>query len=118
MKLRTLAMGFLLVFLLQIPVQAAVSPRVSAFAPSLSFDGTTAHCSIYARASKQTDKISVTLELKHGSTSVGYWSESSTSYVIIDESVTVVKGQSYVLTATVTINGVPQASVPISGTCK
>lgn len=116
MKLRTLTMGLILAILLQAPVQA-VSPRVDSFAPTLTFDGTTANCSIYVRG-KSTDKISVTLELWRGEERVGYWTDSSTSYVAMDESATVVKGQFYELTATVSINGVLKASVPASGTCK
>ena len=116
MKLRTLTMGLILAILRQVPVQA-VSPRVNSFAPTLTFDGPTANCSIYVRG-KTTDRISVTLELWCGEKRVGYWTDSSTSYVAMDKSATVVKGEFYELTATVSINGALQASVPTSGTCK
>lgn len=115
MKLRKFTMALVLVILLQIPAQA-ISPRVNSFAPTLIFNGTTANCSIYVRG-KSTDKISVTLELRGGGKRIGYWTDSNTSYVAMDESATVVKGQSYTLTATVIINEELQASVPVSGIC-
>lgn len=116
MKLRTLTVGLIFAFLLQIPAYA-MTPRVNSFAPLLTFDGTTANCSIYVRG-KSTDEISVSLELCSGGKRVGYWEDSDTSYVAIAKTATAVKGQSYELTATVSINGVLQASVPASGTCK
>lgn len=117
MKRRIFIVGLILCIIFQVPAQAA-STRLAAFAPTLSFDGTTANCSIYVRGSKPTDEISVTLELKHGNTCIGHWVDSSTYYVVINESATVVKGQFYELTATVSINGVLQASVPDSGICR
>lgn len=117
MKQRILMVGLILYILLQVPAQAAIT-RGSGFTPTLSFNGTTANCSIYVRGSSPTDKISVTLELKHGNTCIGYWEDSSTYFAVINESAPVVKGQFYELTTTVSINGVLQASTPASGTCK
>lgn len=116
MKLRTLTIGLIFVFLLQIPAYA-IEPRVNSYAPSLTFEGTTANCSIYVRG-KSTDVISVSLELCNGGKRIGYWEDSRTSYAVIDESAAVTKGQTYELTATVSINGVLQSSVPISKTCR
>lgn len=117
MKQRILMMGLILCILLQVPAQAAIT-RGTGFTPTLSFDGTTANCSIYVRGSSPADKISVTLELKHGNTCIGYWEESSTYFAVINGDATVVKGQFYELIATVSINGELQASVPASGTCR
>ena len=115
MKRCTSILALILILALQMPVQA-ISPRVNFFSPSLSFDGTTAKCSIYARGAP-TDEISVALELRGPSGRVGYWTNSDTERVVINESATVVRGQTYELTATVRINGKWAASAPVSGTC-
>ena len=116
MKRRISILALLLILTLQIPAHA-ISARTDFFSPSLTFNGTTANCSIYARGAS-TDKVSVTLELRGEEGRVGYWADTDIERVVINESATVIKGHSYELIATVYINGVLQASVPVYGTCK
>lgn len=117
MKRCTSILALILILTLQMPAQA-ISTRTNFFAPSLSFDGTTAKCSIFAQAAT-TDKVDVTLELRGEEGRVGYWTATSDrGRAVINETATAIKGHSYELIATVYINGVLQASVPVYGTCK
>ena len=94
---------------------AAAESRSTKYAPILSFDGTTANCSVSITAIGKP--ITATLELWHGSTRVAQWSDSATSRLIIDEDCTVTKGQTYTLKVSGTINGVSFTGTPVTGTC-
>ena len=106
MKKRVLAFLVIFVLLLSAPAHA-VSAR-SSIVPVLTFDGTTANCSVSATGTLYTDKVSVVLKLWQGSNCIATWDDEKTYYVAISKSVTVKKGQSYMLTADVAINGVSQ----------
>ena len=57
------------------------------------------------------------MTLYHGSTPVGSWSDSGTSYVDLYGTCTVVKGESYTLVISGTVNGTPFSTTPITKTC-
>ena len=65
---------------------AAAQSRAADYTPSLTFDGTTANCTISIMAIGKP--ITATLELWQGSTRVAKWSDSATSRLIIDEDCT------------------------------
>lgn len=117
MKRCTTIWVLILTLILQIPAHA-ISPHTDFISPTLSFDGTKATCGIYVRASASTDEVSVILELRGEEGLVGYWTDISEGRSTIKKTVNVIQGNSYSLTATVRINGVLQASAPVSGTCK
>lgn len=120
MKRRTFFLALILVVVMQVPAHA-LSERVQVFIPTLSFTGTTAHCSIYVPCSNSSDQVSVDLTLLRGQEIIASWSAASTSdrqYAAIDEKATVAKGQTYTLVADVYINGQIVASAPTSGTCR
>lgn len=94
---------------------AAATPRATSYKPTLSFDGTTANCSITIMSIG--DPITATLELWQGSTRVASWSDSATSRLIISEECSVTKGQTYTLKVSGTIDGVFFTGTPITETC-
>lgn len=85
--------------------------------PILSFNGTTAVCSVTCQGSKTTDKIEATLTLYQGSTYVDSWSGSGTRKVTLSGECKVQSGKTYRLEVAYSINGVDQPSVSTTGTC-
>lgn len=81
----------------------------------LSFSGTTAYCS--GSVSDLDRSISATMTLSHNGSTVGSWSGSGTSFVDLYGTCTVVKGQSYTLVISGTVNGTPFSTTPITKTC-
>ncbi len=94
---------------------AAAEPRANQYIPSLTFDGTTANCSITIIS--VGNPITATLELWHGSTRVARWTDSATSRLIISEECSVTKGESYILKVNGTINGEAFTEASVTGTC-
>lgn len=122
-RILALALAFILVFSI-IPVSHAEEVTTPADDPiileilatgGLSFSGTTAICS--GSVTDNNKSISATMTLYHGSTPVGSWSESGTSYVDFYGTCTVTKGQSYTLIISGTVNGTPFSTTPITKTC-
>lgn len=93
----------------------AATPRAVDYTPSLTFDGTTANCSVSITAIGQP--ITATLELWQGSTRIASWSDSATSRLIIDEDYSVDKGKTYTLKVSGTIDGVPFMGALVTGSC-
>lgn len=81
----------------------------------LSFSGTTAYCS--GSVSDLDRYISATMTLSHNGSTVGSWSASGTSFVDLYGTCSVVKGQSYTLVISGTVNGTPFSTTPITKTC-
>jgi len=121
MKKMALLLAFLLVVSFPVSAQAATPEEVSPLAlkvyPSISFDGTTAKCSVTVIADNMSDSISVTLKLWKGSSCVASWKSSGEGYVNFSVKEIVTLGLEYKLTADVIINGVPKPTVSVSGIC-
>lgn len=115
MKRPHLFLPFLLAFILVLPVQAQ-TPRATTDRATLSFSGTTAHCSIQIRGNLNDD-ISATIKLWNGNQCLRTWQRSDTSMLSFYETVSVQKGQTYTLTANYTVAGKSQPSLSASGTC-
>lgn len=113
---RVFAIIAIALLLLVIPVEANASARVLAISPRLEFSGTTASCGVVISANSGED-ITVVLKLWHGSTCLKGWTEYGESYLQFSDTCPVVSGQTYRLTADVTINGVAEDQVAISKTC-
>lgn len=116
MRKRILALCLILVFALGISAQAVEILAVRTV-PKITFDGTTATCTVNVRGDKTTDTISLTAKLYKGNTCVKIWTASGTGTVRLSKPATVEKGKTYKLTADVTINGVKQATKSTTATC-
>lgn len=115
MRRRICALIILVVLALSISVQA-IEPRTSAQL-SLSFDGTTALCSVICRGSSSDDAIDATLTLYQGSTYVDSWSDSGKGQVSLSGSCKTVSGKSYKLVVDYSVNGRSKPSVYTTGKC-
>lgn len=114
MKKRAVALFLVLLFSLSVSTYA-IDWRAQKVTPSLSFNGTTANCSV--SVSSFGDEIDIVLELWRDNTCVGRWTGSGTSYVTVGGSCEVVKGRTYRLEASGTINGVTLTANTVTGTC-
>lgn len=115
MRRRICALIILVVLALSISVQA-IEPRTSAQL-SLSFDGTTALCSVICRGSSSDDAIDATLTLYQGSTYVDSWSDSGKGRVVISGTCKAVSGKNYKLVVDYSVNGESQPSVYSTRQC-
>ena len=109
-------LALLIIAMLVVPAYAAL--HTLAIHPSISFDGTTAECSVSIAADKPTDSIKATLTLWDGSKRVDSWIASGTGYLLFSDSTQVKKGKDYTLTVDVTIAGTSKPRASITGTCK
>lgn len=112
--------AFLLAVLivLSIPMTAfAASPRSLSIMPALTFDGTTANCSVTIVGDRITDDLSATIKLWRGTTCLATWTTSGEGYIFWDDTATVTRYRTYKLTVDVTINGVTKPQVYAEGTC-
>ena len=104
-----------LLFTFAAPVTAFAQQEDTNYLPSLTFDGTTAHCD--AQIMSVGDKLDITLELWHGNTRIAYWAKTGTSIVAFSETCTVTKGETYTLKAHGTIGGKLFTGTDLSATC-
>ena len=81
----------------------------------ITFSGTTATC--VATVSDPGKSIVATMTLTHNGASAGSWSDSGNSSVDLYGECTVVKGWTYTLTVSGTINGVPFSRDVATKTC-
>lgn len=115
MKKRCLTL--LLVLSVLLTASVPVMARSAEGTPVLTFDGTTAKCSISIVGDSKDDEISITLKLWRGSTCLATWKDSGTLYLSMSETKIVTKGHTYKLTADITINGEPQPQRETSAYC-
>ena len=118
MKKRICALAAVLVLVLSMTVQASesrvVSPRLA-----LSFDGTTAECSININGNSSSDKISVTVKLWHGDDCLKTWTDSGTGYLSFYETYDGVEvGEKYEMSATYKVGSKTYPTVSVSATCR
>lgn len=92
----------------------AAEPRIAAV-PKLSFSGRTATCICNVSESGKT--LQVTMELRNGATLVDSWYKTGTSKVMMNETCTVARGNSYTLSVRVLINGVSYGPYSITNYC-
>lgn len=117
MKKKFLAL-FALVAVLVLTIGAqAIEPRESIQRPRLTFNGTTAFCSVNCTGDKDSDQIEATLTLYQGTTYVDSWSGSGTGRVSVSGSCGVTSGKTYKLVLTYSINGISKPSVSTTGSC-
>lgn len=118
MRKRILAvlMPVLLVCLLTAQAVCAADLRASV-SPSLTFDGTTAVCTVTCRGNSTSDQLEATLTLYQGSTYVDSWSGSGKGRLSISGECAARSGKTYQLELTYSINGVEKPSVSVTKTC-
>ena len=95
----------------------AVSTRTADVQPTLTFQGTTAKCSLTVYGDNGNDRISATIELRQGNTVVDSWSTSGSGWINWSGSASVTRGRTYTLVINVTINGTEYSPISISRTC-
>lgn len=117
MRKRVLTLSLVLAFVLGITAQATGPARVPSRNLSLSFQGTTAMCSAAVRSDKATDKVSITVRLCNNGAVLKTWRASGTQVVRWSATAPVVRGQTYQLTMSTTINGIQCQYDNRSGTC-
>lgn len=117
MKKCALIMAIIIV--LSIPITAnAASPRMLSIMPAITFDGTTANCSVTIVGDQLTDDLTATIKLWRGTTCLETWTASGEGYIFWDDTATVTKNKTYKLTVDVTVNGVTKPQVYAEGTCE
>ena len=116
MKKVALILAIVLVISMPLSVHAAEA-RILSIYPEISFNGTTAECSLAVIGDYTTDELDVVIKLWRGSTCIKTWSDSGEGYIFWEGTATAVKGKTYTLTADVTINNVTKPRVSVSGTC-
>lgn len=117
LKKRILPILFIFLMLFSSTAYAA-STRAAAVVPRISFDGTTASCSVFIAADRPTDDIYAVIKLWQGSRCIKTWEESSVGDLAFSGKVTVSKGKTYQLTVDVTLDGKVQPRLSVEGTCK
>lgn len=95
----------------------ASSPRILIANPRLTFTNMTANCGVNITADSN-DKIAVEIKLWKGTTCVATWTESSESYLLFSDTVTVNSKGDYTLTVDYTINSILQPQLSVTSTCK
>ena len=105
-----------LVFILILSLSAnAAEPRANLVIPNLSFEDTTANCSVTITAPGK--EIKATMSLWYGNRLVDSWSGTAISALFLSGSAQVVDGRTYTLTVTGTIGGVAFEAESVSATC-
>ena len=117
MKRKLFVVVLMLVLVLSLTLTAHAASTAYVANPSLTFNGTTAHCSVACKGDRATDSISATLTLYQGSTVIDSWSNSGTFYVPVSGNCGVVSGVTYRLKLSWSVNGVSQSDVEVTNTC-
>lgn len=117
LKKRIFPILLILIMVFTSPAYAA-STRAAAATPHISFDGTTASCSVFIAADRPTDKIDAVIKLWHGSECIETWEKSSVGELDFKGKVKVTKGQTYQLTVDITLAGKAQPRLSVEKTCK
>lgn len=94
----------LLLSVLAVPSMAA-EPRIVTIVPGISFEGTTATCTVRAVGNNLTDEMEATIRLYRGSTLIATWYAEGNGYIFFSKEKVVTKGYNYKLTVDLTING-------------
>ena len=76
-----------------------------AVVPRISFNGTTASCTVFVAADRPTDDIEAVIKLWQGSKCIETWEASSVGDLAFSGTATVSRGKTYQLTVDVTLEG-------------
>ena len=106
------------VFLELLSSTAHAATRAAAVVPRISFNGTTASCTVFVAADRPTDDIEAVIKLWQGSKCIETWEASSVGDLAFSGTATVSRGKTYQLTVDVTLEGKVQPRFSVEGTCK
>ena len=115
--MRKFAFILSILLILAIPLEASATSRATNIAPTLSYSGVTANCTVNVGGSNLSDHIEVTMKLMFGSVCLASWTADGYGYLYMNETATVTKGRTYKLVVDVTINGVLYDSVYVKAAC-
>lgn len=115
MKKRVLILSLVFALLLAIPAQAATNANRNDL--TLSFSGSTANCTLVVRTENSDDEIEVTMQLWQDDLCRATWTADGSGYLRMSKTKTVTRGETYTLTANVTINGILQPEIIVSEKC-
>lgn len=104
-------------FLVLLSSTAHAATRVAAVVPRISFNGTTASCTVFVAADRPTDDIEAVIKLWQGSKCIETWEASSVGDLAFSGTATVSRGKTYQLTVDVTLEGKAQPRFSVEGTC-
>ena len=96
MKRRIFSLTVLFLLMLGITAQA-IEPRATGGNPVLTFDGTTAECSVTCTGNKSSDQVEATLTLYHGDSYVDSWNATGKLRVSVFGECNVKRGETYTL---------------------
>ena len=113
--LRLIACAMIIGTILTSMTTANAAVRMTKGERGLEFNGTTAQC--YACVTDTGKAITVTAKLWQGTTLVGSWANTGTSFVAVSGQTAVRNGQIYTLKVSYKINGVIYHLPDISKTC-
>lgn len=105
------AVIFVIAMLLVLATTAGAAMAQLIVTRDLIFSGTAANCS--ASIKDNGKSIDATMELWCGNVPLAVWTDSGTSQVILDGSLTVASGMTYTLKVYGTINGNPFEATPL-----
>lgn len=117
MKKVALLLAIVIILATPLSVQAA-NQRIIGIMPELTFNGTTANCSVRVIGNNTSEHIEVAMKLWRGPLIIDMWTADGYGYVFLGDTSTVSKNQTYTLTADVKIDGVSQPRVSCSDTCE
>lgn len=119
MKRRVLIFLIVILIFSSIPIYAlANTSRILVIAPGLTYEGTTAKCTLTVTGDYSTDRIEAVIKLWDGSTCLETWTESGTGYLAFNDTYKVTWNKEYTLTADVEINDVSKPRVSVSKKCE
>ena len=96
----------------------AIEPYMYGQAPVLTFNGTTAQCSITCTGNKSTDQVEAKLTLYQGGAYVDSWDGSGKFRASVHGECAVKKGETYTLVLTWSVNGTKQPSASTTKVCQ
>lgn len=117
MKKCWIVLGMILVLLFATTGAQAKESRAISNKPNLSFDGTTACCSVVCTGASSSDTVAATLILYQGSTYVDSWSDSGKGSVVLYGETEVESGKNYNLTLIFSVNGIKKPSTSVTKSC-
>ena len=115
MKKRFLCLLMVIATLLMVTASAVEARTADAF-PYISFNGTTATCTVTVSGDHMQDEISITMTLKRGNTVIDTWSTTGNGIVKMAETATVELNKTYTLVVDFTVNGVEKPAATITRT--
>ena len=116
MKKRVIVLIFVLLFTIP-SIAFAATPKTGSVIPKLSFSGTTATCQATVLEDSPYSYIVVTMKLWSGNQCLHTWTKADTETVMLKETATVTKGQTYRLTVDIMVNGTSRPQYSITRTC-